>query len=764
MTSDSTILVTKRDGNKEPLDLEKLHQVLFWATEDITGVSVSDIEMNSKIQFFDGITTKDIHETMIKAAADLISADTPNYQYVAARLMVFNLRKEVLGQFEPMALRTFVELNVGRGLYDPSLLELYTDEEFRQLDKIVKHERDMDLTYAAMKQFEGKYLVQSRDTGAIYETPQYAYILMAAAMFSTYPTETRMQYIKEFYEAVSTHKISLPTPIMAGVRTPDRQYSSCVLIECDDSLDSIIATTGSIIKYISNKAGIGIGAGRIRAEGSKIRKGHAVHTGVTPFFRLFQSAVKSCSQGGVRGGAATLYVPLWHEEIEDILVLKNNKGTEDNRVRRLDYGIQLNKLMYERFIKDGDITIFSPHHVPDLYDAFFEDQDKFEQLYVKYENDRKTPKKKIRARELFSDLISERAETGRIYFMNVDHANTHSSFTVPVRMSNLCCEIDLPTKPLNDLHDPDGEIALCTLSAINLGSISLSNMDDIEERCALAVRSLDQLLSYQDYPVLAAEKATKARRPLGVGVINLAYYLAKNGTSYSDPAALRLVHETFEALSFYLIKASMELAKEFGPCEWFHETKYAQGILPIDTYKKDVDELCDPTLNLDWEWLRGEILKHGMRNSTVMALMPAETSAQISNATNGIEPPRALVSIKESKNGVIRQVVPEIQKLKNKYELLWEMPSMEGYIKMVGVMQKFIDQGISGNTSYNPANFEGAKVPMSLMLKDFLMAYKYGWKQGYYHNTNDGKSDEDLPDLEQADIDPQDEECDSCNL
>lgn len=754
MTSDSAILVTKRDGSKEPLDLEKLHQVLFWATEDITGVSVSDIEMNSKIQFFDGIKTADIHETMVKAAADLITEDTPNYQYVAARLMAFNLRKEVLGQFEPIPLRTFVEHNVSRGLYDETVLALYSEEEFKQLDKIVKHERDLDFTYAAMKQLEGKYLVQTRDTHKIYETPQYAYIMIAATIFATYPRDVRMNYVKDFYDAISTFKLSLPTPIMAGVRTPERQYSSCVLIECDDSLDSIIATTGSVVKYISNKAGIGIGAGRIRGEGSRIKNGHAVHTGVTPFYRLFQSAVKSCSQGGVRGGAATLYVPLWHQEIQDILVLKNNKGTDDNRVRRMDYGIQLNKVMYERFLKDEQITLFSPHHVPDLYDAFFEDQDKFAELYVKYENDRKTPKTKISARELFADLITERVETGRIYFMNVDHANTHSSFTVPVRMSNLCCEIDLPTKPLNDLNDPDGEISLCTLSAINLGSISLNHLDDIEDRCRLAIRSLDQLLDYQDYPVIAAKNSTLARRPLGIGVINLAYYLAKNGTSYSDPAALRLVHETFEALMFYLLKASMELAKEKGACPKFHETKYAQGILPIDTYKKDIDEIVDPTLKLDWEWLRKEIVEHGVRNSTVMALMPAETSAQISNATNGIEPPRALVSVKESKNGVIRQVVPEIHKLKNKYELLWDMPSMEGYIKLVGVMQKFVDQGISGNTSYNPLNY-GGKVPMSVLLKDFLMTYKYGWKQGYYHNTYDGKSD---------DVDLSDENCDSCKI
>lgn len=759
------IWVVKRNGEREKLDLDKVHNVLYWATENITGVSVSDVEMNSKIQFFDGIKTTDIHNTLIKAAADLISEDTPNYQYVAARLMVFHLRKRVLGQFDPIPLKYFVAKNVERGLYDASIYEYYSDEEFDAMDKIVKHHRDLDFTYAAMKQLEGKYLVQDRTTKEIYETPQYAYIMIAATIFATYPKETRMQYIKEFYDLVSTFKVSLPTPIMAGVRTPQRQYSSCVLIECDDTLDSIGATSTAIMKYVSQKAGIGIGGGRIRGEGSRIGKGHAVHTGVTPFYRLFQSSVKSCSQGGVRGGSATLYAPIWHQEIEEILVLKNNKGTEDNRVRRLDYGIQFNGFLYQRFLDDGYITLFSPHDVPDLYDAFFEDQEKFAQLYVKYENDRKTKKRKVKARELIADFINERVETGRIYFMNVDHSNTHSSFTVPVRMSNLCCEITLPTKPLQHIHDEEGEISLCTLSAINLGSVNLNNLDDIEQRARLTVRALDQLLDYQKYPVRAAELTTKARRPLGIGVINLAYYLAKNDCRYSDDSGLQLVHDTFEALMFYLLKASMELAKEKGACEWFHETKYAKGILPIDTYKKDIDSLVDPTLKLDWEWLREEIKTHGLRNSTLMALMPSETSAQIANATNGIEPPRALVSVKESKNGVVRQVVPEIAKLKNKYELLWDMPSMEGYIKLVGVMQKFVDQAISGNTSYNPQHY-GGRVPMSVLLKDFLMCYKYGWKTGYYHNTFDGKgeSDDDLPPLPLEELNSSDDDCDSCKI
>ncbi|QGW95745.1 ribonucleoside-diphosphate reductase subunit alpha [Aeromonas veronii] len=736
------LFVTKRNGHKEPIDLDKIHRVLDWAAEGLDNVSVSQVELKSHIQFYDGIRTADIHETIIKATADLISEQTPDYQYMAARLAIFHLRKKAYGQFEPPHLYQHVARLVDMGKYDKHLLEDYTQAEFEELNTHLDHWRDMDFSYAAVKQLEGKYLVQNRVTGEIYESPQFLYMLVAACLFSKYPKDTRLDYIKRFYDAVSTFKISLPTPIMSGVRTPTRQFSSCVLIECDDSLDSINATASSIVRYVSQRAGIGINAGRIRGLGSPIRGGEAFHTGCIPFYKYFQTAVKCCSQGGVRGGAATLFYPLWHTEVESLLVLKNNRGVEENRVRHMDYGVQINKLMYQRLIKGGDITLFSPSDAPGLYDAFFADQDKFEELYVKYEQDPAIRKKTLKAVDLFSLMMQERAGTGRIYIQNVDHCNTHSPFdpsVAPVRQSNLCLEIALPTKPLNNIDDENGEIALCTLSAFNLGAIE--KLEDLEEMADLAVRALDALLDYQDYPIAAAKKGSMGRRTLGIGVINYAYYLAKNGARYSDGSGLALTHRTFEAIQYYLLKASVQLAREFGPCPLFGETTYAQGILPIDTYKKDLDALCNEPLHLDWESLREEIKSVGLRNSTLTALMPSETSSQISNATNGIEPPRGLVSVKASKDGILKQVVPEYDRLKDQYELLWKQPSVDGYLQLVGIMQKFVDQAISANTNYDPARFEGNKVPMKQLLKDLLTAYKYGLKTLYYHNTRDGADD-----------------------
>ncbi|WP_421310262.1 class 1a ribonucleoside-diphosphate reductase subunit alpha [Aeromonas sp. 603696] len=736
------LFVTKRNGHKEPIDLDKIHRVLDWAAEGLDNVSVSQVELKSHIQFYDGIRTADIHETIIKATADLISEQTPDYQYMAARLAIFHLRKKAYGQFEPPHLYQHVARLVDMGKYDKHLLEDYSQAEFEELNTHLDHWRDMDFSYAAVKQLEGKYLVQNRVTGEIYESPQFLYMLVAACLFSKYPKDTRLDYIKRFYDAVSTFKISLPTPIMSGVRTPTRQFSSCVLIECDDSLDSINATASSIVRYVSQRAGIGINAGRIRGLGSPIRGGEAFHTGCIPFYKYFQTAVKCCSQGGVRGGAATLFYPLWHTEVESLLVLKNNRGVEENRVRHMDYGVQINKLMYQRLIKGGDITLFSPSDAPGLYDAFFADQDKFEALYVKYEQDPAIRKKTLKAVDLFSLMMQERAGTGRIYIQNVDHCNTHSPFdpsVAPVRQSNLCLEIALPTKPLNNIDDESGEIALCTLSAFNLGAIE--KLEDLEEMADLAVRALDALLDYQDYPIAAAKKGSMGRRTLGIGVINYAYYLAKNGARYSDGSGLALTHRTFEAIQYYLLKASVQLAREFGPCPLFGETTYAQGILPIDTYKKDLDALCNEPLHLDWESLREEIKSVGLRNSTLTALMPSETSSQISNATNGIEPPRGLVSVKASKDGILKQVVPEYDRLKDQYELLWKQPSVDGYLQLVGIMQKFVDQAISANTNYDPARFEGNKVPMKQLLKDLLTAYKYGLKTLYYHNTRDGADD-----------------------
>ncbi|WP_417656645.1 class 1a ribonucleoside-diphosphate reductase subunit alpha [Pseudidiomarina aestuarii] len=736
------LFVTKRSGEREPLDLDKIHRVISWAAEGLNNVSVSQVEIKSHIQFYDGIKTEDIHETIIKAAADLISEEAPDYQYLAARLAIFHLRKLAYGKFEPPHLYQQVKRMVENGRYDKHLLEDYTEAEFNELNDYMDHGRDLNFSYAAVKQLEGKYLVQNRVTGEIYESAQFLYVLVAACLFANYPRETRLTYVKRFYDATSLFKISLPTPIMSGVRTPTRQFSSCVLIEAGDSLDSINATASAIVKYVSQRAGIGINAGRIRALGSPIRSGEAFHTGCIPFYKYFQTAVKSCSQGGVRGGAATLFYPLWHLEVENLLVLKNNRGVEENRVRHLDYGVQFNKVMYQRLIKDDYITLFSPSDVPGLYDAFFADQVEFERLYLQYEADDSIRKKRIKAIELFGLYMQERASTGRIYLQNVDHCNTHSPFdpkVAPIRQSNLCLEIALPTKPLRHVNDEEGEIALCTLSAFNLGAIK--SLDEIEEMADLAVRALDSLLDYQEYPVPAALNATMGRRTLGIGVINFAYYLAKNGVRYSDGSANGLVHKTFEAIQYYLMKASVNLAKEVGACPKFNETTYSQGLMPTDTYKKELDAVCSEPLHLDWDQLRADVKKYGMRNSTLSALMPSETSSQISNATNGIEPPRGHISIKASKDGVTKQVVPEYETLKDAYELLWTIPNNKGYLELVGIMQKFVDQTISANTNYDPNKFDGGKVPMKQLLQDLLYAYKLGVKTLYYHNTRDGASD-----------------------
>ena len=762
------IQIEKRDGSTEDLDLEKMHKVVFYACEDITGVSASEVEIKSHLSFYSGIRSVEIQETLIKSAADLISEDKPNYQWVAGRLINYHLRKQVYGQFDPWSMKELVIKNIERGFYDPEILEMYDDEEWDQLDTIVKHERDENMTYAAMEQFRGKYLVKNRVTGQIFETPQAAYLLISATLFANYPKQERMKWVKDYYDAISNFDLSLPTPVMAGVRTPQRQFSSCVLVETGDSLDSINATTSSIVKYVSQKAGIGIGAGSIRALGSPIRNGDAYHTGVVPFYKMFQAATRSCSQGGVRNGAATLYYPLWHLEVEDMLVLKNNKGTEDNRVRHMDYGVQFNKLMYERLLTNENITLFSPQDVPGLYEAFFNDQDKFKELYETAERNTKIRKKSIRASDLFSAFMEERKNTGRIYLMNVDHANDHGAFVsekAPIKQSNLCCEINLPTKPLTDFNDEEGEIALCTLSAINWGNIK--DPSGFEKPCELAVRGLDALLTYQNYPVKAARNSTESRRPLGVGIINLAYWMAKNDMTYTDPD-LKLIDEYAEAWSYYLIKASANLAEEQGACPKTDETKYSAGITPNMTYKKDVDELVAHKERMPWKSLRKQLQKTGIRNSTLMALMPAETSAQISNSTNGIEPPRAYVSVKQSKDGILKQVVPEFRRLKNKYEMLWTQKSPEGYLKIMAVLQKYIDQGISVNTSYNPTFYEDEKIPMSSMLQHLIMFYKYGGKQLYYFNTYDGQGEIDVdkfdgPEQEQELLDDiTDENCDSC--
>ena len=757
--------VQKRDGRIESLDLDKMHLMVEEACNGLAGVSASQVEMKSGIQFYDGITTAEIQEILIRSASDLIDLDHPNYQFVAARLLLFALRKNLYGKMRELPnLEDHIMSCTNIDVYDKEIFNKYSKEEIEKVNSYIDHSRDFLFTYAGLRQVVDKYLVQDRSAGGVYETPQFMYIMIALTIFQEYPKETRLSYVKRYYDAISKHKINIPTPIMAGVRTPLRQFASCVLVDVDDTLDSIFSSDMAIGRYVAQRAGIGINAGRIRGINAKIRGGEVQHTGVVPFLKKFEATVRCCTQNGIRGGSATVHFPIWHQEIEDILVLKNNKGTEDNRVRKLDYSIQISKLFYERFIANGEVSLFSPHDTPGLYDAF--GTDRFDDLYVSYERDESVPRKTIGAQELILNLLKERAETGRIYIMNIDHCNSHSSFKDKIEMSNLCQEITLPTYPLQHIDDTNGEIALCILSAINVGKVKTD--EELENLCDLSVRGLEELIDYQKYPVVAAEAATKARRSLGIGFIGLAHYLAKLGYNYADQEAWDAVHGLSESFQYYLLKSSNQIAKEKGWCENFGRTKYADGILPIDTYKKDVDEICSQELAHDWESLRASILEHGLRHSTLSAQMPSESSSVVSNATNGIEPPRGYLSIKKSKKGPLKQIVPQYATLKNNYTLLWEMPNNTGYINTVAVMQKFFDQAISGNWSYNPENYPDNEVPVSVMANDFLTTYKYGWKTSYYQNTYDIKTDEvveEKPDLASlvAELSNIEEgECESC--
>ena len=758
--------VKKRDGRIESLDLDKMHLMVEEACEGLAGVSASQVEMKSGIQFYDGITTAEIQEILIRAASDLIDLDHPNYQFVAARLLLFSLRKSLYGKMREMPdLETHIMSCTDIDVYDRDIFTKYSKEEIAKVNSFIDHGRDFLFTYAGLRQVVDKYLVQDRSGGGVYETPQFMYIMIALTIFQEYPKETRLDYVRRYYDAISRHKINIPTPIMAGVRTPLRQFASCVLVDVDDTLDSIFSSDMAIGKYVAQRAGIGINAGRIRGINSKIRGGEVQHTGVVPFLKKFEATVRCCTQNGIRGGSATVHFPIWHQEIEDILVLKNNKGTEDNRVRKLDYSIQISKLFYERFIKNEEVSLFSPHDVPGLYDAF--GTESFDDLYTSYESDGSVPRKTIAAQELFLNLLKERAETGRLYIMNIDHCNSHSSFMDKVEMSNLCQEITLPTKPLNHIDDTEGEIALCILSAVNVGKVRSDH--DLEDLCELSVRALDELIDYQQYPVRAAEICTKARRSLGVGFIGLAHYLAKLGFDYASQEAWDAVHGLSESFQYYLLKASNKLAEEKGACEYFNRTKYAQGQLPIDHYKLNVDDISKNTLHHDWDSLRVSIKEHGLRHSTLSAQMPSESSSVVSNATNGIEPPRDYLSVKKSKKGPLKQIVPQYATLKNNYTLLWDMPNNTGYINVVAVMQKFFDQAISGNWSYNPEHYPDNEVPVSEMAQDLLTTYKLGWKTSYYQNTYDNKSDEldPQPELQSllTDLSNADEEdCESCKI
>ena len=936
--SNEDIKVKKRNGSVEPLQLAKIHEMVSCACEGLSGVSVSQVEMASGIQFYDGISTNEIQEILIKSASDLISLEHPNYQYVAARLLLFSIRKKIYGgRIDMPPLKEHVRKCVDLGVYDAAIFDKYTEEELDKANSFIDHDRDFLFTYAGLRQVVDKYLVQDRHSGEIYETPQFMYFLISLILFAEYPKEKRLSYVKRYYDAISKHKINIPTPIMAGVRTPSKQFASCCLIDVDDTLDSIIASDGAMMKYIAGKAGIGLNVGRLRGINSKIRNGETISTGVVPFIKKFEGSLNSCHQGGLRKGSMTLYFPIWHQEIENVIVLKNNKGNEENRARKIDYNIQLSKIFYERFIQDKEITLFSPHNVPGLYEKF--GMPGFDELYVKYENDPSIPKTKVKAQELIVELLKERAETGRIYLMNIDHCNSHSPFKEQITMSNLCVagdtkikikfpepkygsdkeiydwdihqqeikikdlddyivdrncaiewygrsngvpqikvlsyniktgkeewkpitafdetspkakvmritdeisetnlvvtpdhkiftknrgyvmakdlteedefvfdngnvvsglkteyleeeipvyditvddnhnffangilihnctEILIPTVPIQSLDDEEGRIALCILSAFNVGKIKSD--EELEDLADLVVRALDELIDYQDYPVKAAEISAKRARTLGVGIIGLAHYFAKLGFKYEDKEACDAAHRLAESIQYYLLKASNQLAKEKGACEDYPRTTYSDGILPIDTYKKEVDDICSAPLQHDWEELRKNILEYGLRHSTHSCVLPSESSSICTNATNGIEPPRGYLSIKKSKKGPVKQIVPQYNTLKNNYTLLWDMKSNEGYFNIVAVIQKFFDQTISSNWNYNPENYPNNEIPMSVIVNDFLKAYSLGHKTAYYQNTYDGKKDEpkddknSIDDLIQELYESDEELCESCAI
>ncbi|QWT76815.1 ribonucleotide reductase of class Ia (aerobic), alpha subunit [Escherichia phage vB_EcoM-UFV05] len=751
------INVIKSSGVSQSFDPQKIIKVLSWAAE---GTSVDPYELYENIKSYlrDGMTTDDIQTIVIKAAANSISVEEPDYQYVAARCLMFALRKHVYGQYEPRSFIDHISYCVNAGKYDPELLSKYSAEEITFLESKIKHERDMEFTYSGAMQLKEKYLVKDKTTGQIYETPQFAFMTIGMALHQDEPVD-RLKHVIHFYEAVSTRQISLPTPIMAGCRTPTRQFSSCVVIEAGDSLKSINKASASIVEYISKRAGIGINVGMIRAEGSKIGMGEVRHTGVIPFWKHFQTAVKSCSQGGIRGGAATAYYPIWHLEVENLLVLKNNKGVEENRIRHMDYGVQLNDLMMERFGKNDYITLFSPHEMGgELYYSYFKDQDRFRELYEAAEKDPNIRKKRIKARELFELLMTERSGTARIYVQFIDNTNNYTPFIrekAPIRQSNLCCEIAIPT---NDVNSPDAEIGLCTLSAFVLDNFDWQDQDKINELAEVQVRALDNLLDYQGYPVPEAEKAKK-RRNLGVGVTNYAAWLASNFASYED--ANDLTHELFERLQYGLIKASIKLAKEKGPCEYYSDTRWSRGELPIDWYNKKIDQIAAPKYVCDWSSLREDLKLFGIRNSTLSALMPCESSSQVSNSTNGIEPPRGPVSVKESKEGSFNQVVPNIEHNIDLYDYTWKLAKKgnKPYLTQVAIMLKWVCQSASANTYYDPQIFPKGKVPMSIMIDDMLYGWYYGIKNFYYHNTRDGSGTDDY-EIET----PKAEDCSSCKL
>ena len=732
------ITVKKRDGKIEKFNIDKINKVIKWAIDGYTEVSLTDIEINAKINISQGVTTKQIHSLLIESAANLISLEKPNYQFVAARLLNYQLRKDVWkGKHAPRILE-FLKEGLKNKIYDPIILDKYTEDEINKIGEFIDHERDYIFSYAGMKQLCDKYLIKDRVSGIIHETPQFAYILIAIYAFINYPSETRMNYVRKFYDSISKHKINLPTPIMAGLRTPSKNYASCCLIGVDDTRESITASATAVSMATSNRCGIGIDVSKIRAIGSPIKNGEVVHTGLIPFLKIYESSVKALQQNGLRGGSATCNIQWWHYEIEDIIVLKNNAGTDDNRVRKLDYTVGMSKLFYDRVLKDEDVTLFNNVEVPELYEAWGTKD--FDKVYKECESKKLKLKKKISARKLFSLIVKERVETGRIYILNVDHANEHGAWSDKVTMSNLCTEVIHPTIPLNDYHDKKGEIGMCILSAVNM--LEIKNWQDLEKTCDLIVRFLDEIIDIQDYFNIAAENFAKKRRSLGVGITNLAALLAKNQLKYSSDKSLLFIDEWMEHFQFYLLKSSLDLAKEKGKCEKFDRTKYSKGILPIDTYKDKVDEICKRKLSLDWEKLRKDIKEFGLRHSTLSSCMPCESSSVIQSSTNGVEPIRSLITYKTSKMGKLPVLVPGIGKYEDSYELAYNLKDNVGLLKINAIIQKYIDMAISTNVYYNYSHYENHILPDAKVMKEIMLAYSLGLISLYYSNSDDGDKEQ----------------------
>lgn len=727
--------VIKRDGEQENFNIEKINKVIRWAIEGIEGVSLSDIEINAKLNLRDKITTKEIHQVIIESAANLININTPNYQYVAGRLLNYQLRKDVWGGKHAPRLIDVINNGIKLGIYDSIILEKYTELEINKIGEFIDHDRDFIFTYAGIKQLCDKYLIKNRVTDIIYETPQFAYVLISAYSFANYPKNNRLEYVRRFYNAISKHKINLPTPIMAGVRTRSKSYASCCLIGVDDNKESITASGTAISIATASRCGIGIDVSRIRAIGAPVKNGEVVHTGVIPFLKIYEASVKAWQQNGLRGGSATTNIQWWHYEIDDVVVLKNNAGTDDNRVRKLDYTIGMSKLFYDRVLKNENVTLFSPHEVPHLFDAW--GTPKFNKVYEECEQDRKIKmKKKISARKLFSLIVKERVETGRIYILNVDNANEHSSWSDKITMSNLCTEVIHPTIPLKDFHDKDAEIGMCILSAINM--LEIRDWNDLQKTCDLAVRFLEEIIDIQDYFNEAAKNFASKRRSLGIGITNLAAFLAKNQLSFNSKAALNLIDEWVEHFQYYLLQSSVQLAKERGKCEKYENTKYAKGKLPVDTFKKKAEELTKRRYSLDWELLREEIKTHGLRHSTLSCCMPCESSSVIQSSTNGVEPVRSLITFKTSKMGKLPVLVPGVGKYHLFYDLAYDFKDNTGLININAVIQKYMDMAISTNLYYNYKHYENNILPDSKVMKEIMYAYSVGLISLYYNNTDDG--------------------------